>query len=372
MGTMCTPKNFTVEACHRDAPYRRWWWLFGWALVSVVYVIKLMTTPGMSVTWMTEVFGALTSPPWKRISKPGMNGARLWSPSRKTTRNGRQRKSKYLACAPSTKKMTDWRLPKIRQRCYSRQILAGPRTYTLSNLRLLTAGAVGIHPKKMLMLCSTSWVSLGANRAASEHLRRVWYGARSDLALATVIHRWCRIKRLRDMLEWKRKPEYHSSAAQDKPSRSWFYWRHWNTRFNQVPKVDQVLDLRRTNSQDTDRHKHVLREAYRRHHFRQWTREDRHDSWELRAHHSEEHLLHCYIQSSAKDIRYPLKIPQLLSLILGSFVSPAALAAAHQKDVSVDGLCPFCAASISTLDHILWECDRNRPGTVLVLKNDQK
>ena len=99
--------------------------------MSVVYVIKLMTTPGMSVTWMTEVFGALTSPPWKRRSKPGMNGARLWgpvqldvakrrSPSRKTTRNGRQRKSKYLECAPCTnllqtlnKKMTDRRLPKI-------------------------------------------------------------------------------------------------------------------------------------------------------------------------------------------------------------------------------------------------------------------
>lgn len=66
-----------------------------------------------------------------------------------------------------------------------------------------------------------------------------------------------------------------------------------------------------------------------------------------------------------------MKIPQL-RLILGSFVLPAALAAAHQKDTSVDGLCPFCTESISTLDHILWECDRNRPGTVLVLKNDKQ
>lgn len=84
--------------------------------------------------------------------------------------------------------------------------IQGLKAHTLSNLRLLTAGAVGIHPKKMLMLCSTSWVSLGANRAASKNLRRVWYGATTELALAPVIHRWCRIKRLRDMLEWKRSP----------------------------------------------------------------------------------------------------------------------------------------------------------------------
>ena len=209
--------------------------------------------------------------------------------------------------------------------------------------------------------------SLGTNRAASKHLRRVWYGATTDLALATVTHRWCRIKRLRDMLEWKRRPNTSLQRLrknlQDLDFTEVGPW-HWKARCNQVPKVDQVLDLRKTDSQDTDHQKHVLREAYRRHHFRQWTREDRRDSRELRAHHSEEQLFHCYIQSNAKDIRYLLHIPQLRSLILGSFVSPAAFAAAHQKDVSVDGLCPFCTTSIGTLDHILWECDHNRPPAV--------
>lgn len=166
------------------------------------------------------------------------------------------------------------------------------------------------------------------------------------------------------MLEWKRSPNTSLQRLRKNLHDLDFTevgpW-HWKTRFNRVPKVDQVLDLRKTNSQDTDHQKHVLREAYRRHHLRQWTREDRRDSRELRAQHSEEQLLHYYIQSSAKDLRYLLNFPQIRSLILGSFVSPAALAAAHQKDVRVDGLCPFCNVSIGALDHILWECDHNRP-----------
>ena len=203
------------------------------------------------------------------------------------------------------------------------------------------------------------------NHRASKHLRRVWYGGILDLSLRVIIQRICRVRRLKNQLQWR--PLANTSLQKlrknlrDLDFTEIAPWKS-KTKVKQVKPDDQTLDLSRRDKQDQDLQKHISREAYRRVHFRKWTQQKKRDARELRTHHSEDDLMKYYVNCEVKDLRHLLHIqPLLRSLILGSFYSPAALAAGRQQDVTEEGQCPYCKCTIGTLQHVVWECPQNKP-----------
>lgn len=148
--------------------------------------------------------------------------------------------------------------------------------------------------------------ALNTNHRASKHLRRVWYGGILDLSLKAIIQRFCRVRRMKNQLQWR--PLANTSLQKVRKSlRDLDFteiapWK-WKTKVKQVKPDDQTLDLSRHDKQDQDLQKHIIREAYRRVHFRKWTQQKRRDARELRTHHSEDDLMKYYVNCEAKDLR---------------------------------------------------------------------
>ena len=148
--------------------------------------------------------------------------------------------------------------------------------------------------------------ALNTNHRASKHLRRVWYGGILDLSLKVIIQRFCRVRRMKNQLQWR--PLANTSLQKlrknlrDLDFTEIAPWK-WKTKVKQVKPDDQTLDLSRHDKQDQDLQKHIIREAYRRVHFRKWTQQKRRDARELRTHHSEDDLMKYYVNCEAKDLR---------------------------------------------------------------------
>lgn len=211
--------------------------------------------------------------------------------------------------------------------------------------------------------------STKANRGASKDLRKLWYGATTDLRAAIVIQRWSRIRRNRDKLLWNSKPWTSLSLLRKNLKSLGFVeqvpW-SWRTACPHVKTHEAVLDLRRTSNhtQDLDLQKHNIREAFRRWHFEKFVASNRRDAKCVRDNLEPHNLLKEFTLLDTKAIRNKFHVPEIRALALGSFWSPAARSIAMHGDLQ-DGKCPYCP-QIGTLRHILWCCPENPPPCVPV------
>ena len=183
--------------------------------------------------------------------------------------------------------------------------------------------------------------STRANHGASRDLRKLWYGATTDLRAAIVIQRWSRIRRNREKLLWNNKPWTSLTLLRKNLKNLGFIeqapWL-WRAACPHVKAQEGALDLRRTSNhiQDLDLQKHNIREAFRRCHFKKFVASNRRDARCVRDNSAPQNIEKEFIQLDTSMAMY--------------------------GDLR-DGKCPFCPEN-GTLRHILWCCPQNPPRSV--------
>jgi len=227
-------------------------------------------------------------------------------------------------------------------------------------------GWVGKWPTKQTSekLFSALLHGFHAGFSAARNLRKLFFGALTDLQITLLTRTWGRCRRQVErngLPQWGNRPHTTIALLRSQLKKLGFVearpfvWhppRCWALAF---PSERLQLNLGNL-QQDVNLQLHNIRTLYRCQQFEGFIKSDRRDARELRQFLSPAALRHRFGNTDLKKCRGWIEnSAEFRSVVFGSFWSPAAL----EPRMSGDPTCPWCLRCLGTHSHIFWQCPQN-------------